>query len=135
MSTDSYILGFLHPRVLTSSGSYIYGGSYNHGFLHLGFLDLGVHIFRVSNIQRFLCPMIQGFMLHSGVLHPSVYHCLTFRGLTFRVLRSRGLTSRGCYIQGLLHPGVININFVFMVMVLKVLAQNVELFFFLSTFY
>ena len=47
MSTDSYILGFLHPRVLTSSGSYIYGGSYNHGFLHLGFLDLGVLMFRV----------------------------------------------------------------------------------------
>ena len=47
MSTDSYILGFLHPRVLTSSGSYIYGGSYNHGVLHLGFLDPGVFHFGV----------------------------------------------------------------------------------------
>ena len=83
-----------------SSGSYIYGGSYNHGFLHLGFLDPRVLMFRGSSIQGFLGPTIQGFMLHSGVLHPSVYHCLTFRGLTFRVLRSRGLTSRGCYIQG-----------------------------------
>ena len=55
-----------------SRGSYIYGGSYTQGFLHLGFLDLGVLMFRGSNIQGFLGPRIQGFMLHTGVLHPSV---------------------------------------------------------------
>lgn len=55
-----------------SRGSYICGGSYNQGFLCLGFLDLGVLMFRGSNIQGFLGPRIQGFLLHSGVLHPSV---------------------------------------------------------------
>lgn len=70
MSTDSYILGFLHPRVLTPSGSYIYGGSYNHGFLHLGFLDLGVLMVRVP-ISR-------------GSLDSRVH--VTFRGLTSKCL-------------------------------------------------
>ena len=56
-----------------SRGSYFYGGSYNYqGLLRLGFLDLGVLMFRGSNIQGFLGPRIQGYMLHSGVLHPSV---------------------------------------------------------------
>ena len=55
-----------------SRGSYIYGGSYNQGFLRLGSLDLGVLMFRRSSIQGFLGPRIQGFMLRTGVLHPSV---------------------------------------------------------------
>ena len=71
-----------------SSGSYFYGGSYNQGLLRLEFLDLGVLMFRGSNIQGFLGPRIQGFMLHSGVLHPSVYHSGV---LHLGVVTSRGL--------------------------------------------
>ena len=70
-----------------SRGSYIHGGSYNQGFLRLEFLDLGVLMFRGSNIQGF--PRSKDSRVH-----------VTYRGLTFRVLRCRGLTSRGCYIQG-----------------------------------
>ena len=58
MSRDSYIMGFLHPRVLMPRGSYIYRGSYNQGFLHLGLINLGVLMFTSSNVQGFLGPRI-----------------------------------------------------------------------------
>ena len=50
-------------------------------------------MFRGSNIQGFLSPRIQGFMLHTGVLHPSVYHS--------------GVLNLGFLDPGVLHLGVV----------------------------